>query len=105
MHSMMQVLSDIQVKGRFFAKGSRLQVVEAGDSCLVLPDPDTHTTLCAVPRKNLSRLTLFRLMLVNHRVGLMSEQKRWGLDANDVCLSAAESAPDCKIIEIDEISS
>jgi len=105
MHSMMQVLCDIQVEGRFFAKGSRLQVIEAGDSCLVLPDPDAHTTLCAVPRKNLGRLTLFRLMLVNHRVGLMSEQRRWGLDAEDVCSSIAESAPDCEILEIDEISS
>ncbi len=95
MHSMLQVLSGIQVEGRFFAKGSRLQVIEAGDSCLVLPDLDTHITLCAMPRKNLGRLTLFRLMLVNHRVGLMSEQKRWGLDANDVCSSLAESAPDC----------
>ncbi|AIJ46247.1 hypothetical protein O987_10610 [Comamonas testosteroni TK102] len=105
MHSMMQVLRDIQVEGRFFAKGSQLQVIEAGDSCLVLPDSDAHTTLCAVPRKNLGRLALFRLMLVNHRVGLMSEQKRWGLDANDVCSSIAESAPDCEILEIEEISS
>lgn len=105
MHSMMQVLSDIQVEGRFFPKGSRLQVIEAGDHCLVLPDLEAHTTLCAVPRKNLGRLTLFRLMLVNHRVGLMSKQERWGLDANDVRSSIAECAPDCEILEIVEISS
>lgn len=105
MHSMMQVLSDIQVEGRFFAKGSQLQVIEAGDSCLVLPDPDAHTTLCAVPRKSLGRLALFRLMLLNHRVGLMSEQRRWGLNADDVRSSIAESAPECEVLEIDEISS
>lgn len=105
MHSMMQVLSDIQVEGRFFPKGSRLQVIEAGDRCLVLPDLEAHTTLCAVPRKNLGRLTLFRLMLVNHQVGLMSKQERWGLDADDVLSSIAESAPDCEILEIEEISS
>jgi hypothetical protein len=96
---MMQVLSGIQVEGRFFAKGCRLQVIEAGDSCLVLPDLD------AMPRKNLGRLTLFRLMLVNHRVGLMSEQRRWGLDANDVCSSLAGSEPDCETLKIEEISS
>lgn len=102
---MMQVLCDIQVDGRFFAKGSQLQVIEAGDSCLVLPDPDAHTTLCALPSKSLGSLALFRLMLLNHRVGLMSEQRRWGLNVDDVRSSIAESAPECEILEIDEISS
>ncbi|QET31270.1 hypothetical protein L0Z11_04575 [Burkholderia multivorans] len=104
MQSMMQVLSDIQVEGRFFPRGSRVQVIEAGDSSLVLPDPDAHTTLCAVPTKNLARLTLFRVVLVNHRVGLMDEQERWGLDADDVRSSIARSAPDCEILELNEAS-
>lgn len=105
MQSMMQVLWDTQSEGRFFPRGSRVQVIEAGDSSLVPPDPDAHTTLCAVPTKNLARLTLFRVVLVNHRVGLMDEQERWGLDADDVRSSIARSAPDCEILELDEASS
>lgn len=55
MQSMMQVLKNTQVEGRFFPRGSRVRAIEAGDSCLVLPDPDAHTTLCAVPTKSLAR--------------------------------------------------
>jgi hypothetical protein len=58
-----------------------------------------------VPTKNLARLTLFRVVLVNHLVGLMDEQERWGLDADDVRSSIARSAPDCEILELDEASS
>jgi len=105
MQSMMQVLKNTQVEGRFFPRGSRVRAIEAGDSCLVLPDPDAHTTLCAVPTKNLARLTLFRVVLVNHRVGLMDEQERWGLDTNDVRSRIARSAPDCEILELDEVAS
>lgn len=103
MRSMMQVLRGTQVAGRFFPRGSRVQVIEAGDSCLVLPDSDAHTTLCAVPTKNLARLTLFRVVLVNHRVGLVDEQERWGLDADNVRSSVAQAAPDCEILELDEV--
>lgn len=105
MQSMMQVLRDTQSQGRFFPCGARVQVIEAGDSSLVLPDSDAHTTLCVVPTKNLARLTLFRVVLVNHRVGLMDEQERWGLDADDVRSSIARSAPDCEILELNEASS
>lgn len=102
MQSMMQVLRDTQVEGRFFPRGCRVQVIQAGDSCLVLPDPDAHTTLCTVPTKNLARLTLFRVVLVNHQVGLIDEQERWGLDADDIRSSIAQCAPDCEIFELDE---
>lgn len=102
MQLMMQVLEDIQVEGRFFPRGSRVQVIRAGDSCLVLPAPGAHTTLCAVPTKKLAQLTLFRVMLVNHQVGLLDEQERWGFDADDVRSSIAQCAPDCEILELDE---
>lgn len=102
MQLMMQVLEDTQVEGRFFPRGCRVQVIRAGDSCLVLPVPDAHTTLCAVPTKKLAQLTLFRVTLVNHRVGLMDTQERWGLDADDVRSSIAQCAPDCEILELDE---
>lgn len=102
---MMEVRKDTQVAGRFFPCGSRLQVIEAGDICLVQPDPAAHTTPCAVPAKNLTRLTRFRVVLVNNRVGLMDEQERWGLDADDVRSSIARSAPDCQILELVEVVS
>lgn len=105
MPSMMQVLRDTQVEGRFFPQGAHVKVVHVGDSCLVLPDPSSYTTLCAVPAKNLARLKLFRVVLVNHHVGLMDVQERWGLDADDIHLSIARSAPACEILELDEISS
>lgn len=105
MQSMMQFLRDTQVEGRFFPRGSRVQVIKAGDSCLLPPDPDAHTTLCTVPTKNLAQLTLFRVVLVNRRVGLIDEQERWGLDTDDVRSSIAQSAPDCEILELDEASS
>jgi hypothetical protein len=82
-----------------------VRVIEADDICLVLPDPDAHTTLCAVPTRNLARLTLFRVVLLNHQVGLIDEQERWGLDADDVRASIAQSAPDCEILELNEASS
>ncbi|RUF23371.1 hypothetical protein IPC1132_25470 [Pseudomonas aeruginosa] len=104
MQSMMQILRDTQVEGRFFPRGARVRVIDAGDRCLVLPDPEAHTTLCAVPTKNLARLKLFRVVLVNHQVGLVDEQTRWGLDADDVRSSIARGAPDCEILELDEAS-
>ena len=104
MESMMQFLRDTQVEGRLFPQGARVRVINAGDSCLVLPDPEAHTTLCAVPTKNLARLTLFRVVLVNHQVGLFDEQERWGLDATDIRSSIARSAPDCEILDLDEVS-
>ena len=53
-----------------------MQVVNAGTSALVLPDPGAHTTLCAVPMKNLAPMRRFRVLLVNHQVGLMDEHER-----------------------------
>jgi len=102
---MMRFLLDTQVDGRFFSRGSHVKVLSAGDSCIVLPDPGAHTTMCAVPAKNLALLRLFRVVLVNHRVGLMDEQERWGLDADDVRSDIACSAPDCEVLELTEASS
>lgn len=102
MHLMMQVLEDTQLEGRLFPRGCRVQVIQAGDSCLLLPDPDAHTTLCAVPTKNLAQLTLFRVMRVKHQVGLIKQQERWGLSADDVRSSIAQCAPECEILELDE---
>jgi hypothetical protein len=76
MQSMMQVLRGTHMKRQFFPRGCRVRAIQAGDSCLVLSDPDAHSTLCAVPTKNLARLTLFRVVLVNHHVRLLKEQQR-----------------------------
>jgi hypothetical protein len=104
MELMMQFIKDTQVDGRFFLQGARVSVINVGDRCLVLPDLEAHTTLCTVPAQNLARLTLFRVMLVNHQVGLVDEQERWGLDAADVRSSLARCAPDCEILDIGEAS-
>ena len=95
---MMQFLEDTQVEGRFFPRGAQVQVIDAGGTALVLPDPGTHTTLCAVPAKNLARLRRFHVLLANYQVGLMDDQARWGLDADDVKLTLARCAPDCEKI-------
>ena len=105
MKLMMQFLKDTQVNGRFFPRGTHVRVLAAGDNCLLLPDTDARTTLSAVPAKNLARLTLFRVVLVNRRVGLTEEQERWGLDADDIRSSIARLAPDCEILELDKASS
>ncbi len=100
---MMRFLLDTQVEGRFFPQGSQVQTLPAGDMALVLPDPGTHTTLCAVPAKNLARLKRFRVVLVNHRVGLLDEQFRWAIDVDDVKSIIDRSAPDCEIVELDQV--
>lgn len=103
MRSMMRIVRDTQVDGRFFPRGAHVLVIHSANSCLVLPDPDTHTTLCAVPPVNLVQLTCFRVVQINHRVGLTDVQERWGLDADDVRDSLSRDAPDCEIIEINQI--
>lgn len=103
MQSMMRVVKDTQVDGRFFPRGAHVRVIHAGDSCLVLPDPDAHTTLCAVPRANLVPLMCFRVVQINHRVGLVDVQERWGLDADEVHDSVTRSAPDCEIVELHQV--
>lgn len=105
MQSMMRVLRDTQVHGRFFPKGARVSVIHVGDRCLVLPDPDAHTTLCAVPLANLAPLMRFRAVLINPVVGLIDVQECWGLDADDVRIGLLERAPDCEIIELDGVPS
>ncbi|MBV5294367.1 MAG: hypothetical protein JZU58_18660 [Curvibacter lanceolatus] len=104
MQSMMRVVKDTQVDGRFFPRGAHVLVIHAGDSCLVLPDPDAHTTLCAVPRANLAPLLRFRVVQINHRVGLVDVQERWGLNADEVRYSFASSAPDCEMVELYQVS-
>jgi hypothetical protein len=100
MRSMMRFLGDTQVEGRFFPKGALVQALPAGDMALVLPDPVAHTTLCAVPVRSLVPLQRFRIVLVNHRVGLMDEQFRWAIDADDVRAAIDHTAPDCEIVAV-----
>lgn len=100
---MMQFLRDTQVAGRFFPQGSRVQTIAAGDIALVLPEPSAHTTLCAVPAGNLTRLERFRLVLVNHRVGLLDEQFHWAVDAGDIRSIIDRCAPDCEIVELERL--
>jgi hypothetical protein len=104
MQSMMQFRRDTQAAARFFPQGSRVQAIDAGDSCLVLPGPGAHTTLSAVPAKNLARLTLFHVVLVSHRVGLIDEQERWALDADYIRSTIDLCAPDFEILELNESS-
>lgn len=99
---MMRFLLDTQVDGRFFPQGSQVQTLAAGDMALVLPDPDAHTTLCAVPAKNLAPLKRFRVVLVNDRIGLLDQQFRWALDVDDVKSIIDRSAPDCEIVELEQ---
>lgn len=98
---MMRFLRDTQVEGRFFPQGAQVQTLAAGDMALVLPDPGTHTTLCAVPAKNLAPLKQFRVVLINRRVGLLAEQLRWAVDADDLRSAIDHTAPDCEIVELD----
>jgi len=103
MRSMMRFLRDTQVEGRLFPQGSQVQTLAAGDIALVLPDPGTHTTLCAVPARNLAPLKRFRIVLVNRRVGLLAEELRWAVDADDLRSAIDQTAPDCEIVELDLI--
>ena len=102
MQLMMQVVEDTQVEGRRFPRGCRVQLIQAGDSCLLLPDPDAYTTPCAVPAKNLARLTLFRVMLVKHQVGLIKQQERWGRSADDIRSSFAQCTPGGDSLALEE---
>lgn len=99
----MRFLLDTQVEGRFFAQGSQVQALAAGAMALVLPDPGTHTTLCAVPARNLALLKRFRVVLVDRRIGLMDEQFRWAIDVDDVKSTIDHGAPDCAIVELDQV--
>lgn len=100
---MMQFVQDTQAQGRFFPRGARVQAIAAGSTSLVLPDPEAHTTLCAVPARNLVRLQLFRVLLVNRCVGLADAQLRWGLDADEVLSTLAQGAPDCEVIGLERV--
>lgn len=103
MPPMMRFLRDTQVDGRFFPRGAQVQALAAGDMVLVLPDPGMHTTLCAVPARNLAPLKPFRIVLVNYHVGLMDAQVRWALDADDARSAVDAAAPDCEIVELDPV--
>lgn len=103
MQSMMRFLRDTSVEGRFFPQGAQVQTLAAGDMALVLPDPGTYTTLCSVPARNLAPLKHFRIVLVNRRVGLLAEQFRWAVDADDLKLAIERTAPDCEIVELDQV--
>lgn len=101
MRSVMRFLTDTQVDGRFFPRGAEVQAIAAGDLALVLPDLRAHTALCAVPARNLTPLTQFRVLLVNRRYGLMAEQFRWAVDADEIRAFVDKNTPDCGIVELD----
>lgn len=103
MRSVMRFVADTQVDGRFFPRGAEVQTIAAGDLALVLPDPRAHTTLCAVPARNLVPLTQFRVVLVNRRYGLCAEQFRWAVDAEEVRAVIDRHTPDCWIVELDPV--
>lgn len=103
MRSVMRFLTDTQVDGRFFPRGAEVQTIAAGDLALVLPDPRAHTTLCAVPVRNLAPLTHFRVVLVNCRYGLLAEQFHWAVDADEIRASVDQSTPDCGIVALDPV--
>lgn len=98
---MTRFLRDTQVEGRFFPQGAQVQTFAVGDMALVLPDPAALTTLCAVPTRYLAPLKHFRIVLVNRRVGLLSEQSRWAVDVDDLQSAINRTAPDCEIVEVD----
>lgn len=51
------------------------------------------------------RSTLIRVVLINHRVGVLAEQERWGFNADQDRSGVAKCAPDCRIRELDKASS
>jgi len=48
-------------------------------------------------------LKRFRIVLVNRRVGLLAEELRWAVDADDLRSAIDQTAPDCEIVELDLI--
>lgn len=52
-----------------------------------------------------SVMQVFRVVLVNHQVGLVNKQERWRPDADDVRSSIAQCAPDREILEWNEVLS
>lgn len=99
----MRFVEDTQVGGRFFPKGAEVQVIQAGDDVLLPPDTGAHTTLCAVPARNLVRLRAFRVLLQNRVVGLADTQIRRARDEAEVRAIAARRAPDCEVLDIEEL--
>ena len=100
---MMRFLKDTQVAGRFFSRGTEMPMIEAGGSFLVPPNPDFHTTLCVIPARNLVRLRLFSVVLINRQVGLRAVQQRWGTDEADIRSVIEKAAPDCVIVALELI--
>jgi hypothetical protein len=99
----MRFFEDTQVDGRFFPKGAEVEVVPAGANALVLPDTDAYTTICAVPVKSLVPLKPFRVLLLNRLAGIGDAQIRLGTDEADVRSSIERRAPDCEVLEVEEL--
>ncbi len=103
MKAMHRFLRDTAVGGRFFPAGTQIEVIVVGDLALVPPAQNSHTTLCAVPSRDLVQVKRFRLLLANLEFGLLDEQERFGLDADDVIAQVTRSAPGCEILSLDEV--
>lgn len=101
MSSKMRFLTDTQAGGRFFPRGAEVQVIQAGSSALIEPDPDAFTTLCAVPLRNLVALRRYRVVLENEEVGLVGEREMFGIDEDDVRACLATQAPQCMILLVE----
>lgn len=97
----MRFVEDTQVGGRFFPKGAEVKVIPAGDDALLPPDTSAHTTLCALPRRNLVRLQVFRVLLQNRFVGLEDLQIRRATDEAELRALLARRAPDCEVLSIE----
>lgn len=103
MLSWMRFVEDTQVAGRFFPKGAEVRVIQAGGDVLLPPDTSAHTTLCALPMRNLVRLQVFRVSLQNRLVGLEDSQIRRATDEAEVRALLARRAPDCEIVSIEAV--
>lgn len=98
----MRFRRDCSCPGRFFAQGAVVQVVEAGDSALVLPEPGAHATLCRVPAAVLEPVRRFRVRLINRMAGLVSELERWAADEDSLRAELAQQTPDCTLLAVDD---
>ncbi len=102
MQCWMRFVEDTQVPGRFFPKGAEVKMIHAGDDALLPPDTVAHTTLYAVPMRNLVRLRVFRVLLQNRVAGLEDTQIRRATDEADVRAIVARRAPDCEVLGVEE---
>lgn len=101
MQCWMRFVEDTQVAGRFFPKGAEVRVIQADGDVLLPPDTGAHTTLCALPMRNLVRLQVFRVLLQNRFVGLEDLQIRRATDEAELRAFLARRVPDCAVVSIE----